>query len=682
MVTDDMLHRLAFDNSLQANIITMVGSGKIIAANSAACKLLGYSKKELLTKSRKTILDINENSFKKMLKQRTIGAHSKAYVKAIKKSGRFIPCEIKSALFMDTDGMEKAITTITDMSQSNQKQKNIDAIKERIVAYNIDLAKSKQKNIDTKKEKKVAHNIDLAKSKQKNIDSKKEKIVADNIILAQAKSDARLAENDEWIRYIAKTSYDVMWDWDITAGEIYVGDSIEEVFGYKLENNTLSFKDFTRFLLPEEKDAVEKKIIKALASGNKSWDDSFMLRRHDGSVASTVSRASIVRGENGKAYHMIGVIHDLSRQKELEDKLEHEIATNVKQTIEYKERFNLIFNSSSDILYDIDLATNQIILSDAYEKEFGYKIKDNMTPVEDWANHIHTDDKEAVIQDYFRMLSTDDTEWRYAYRFLRADNSYANVLSNAIILRNADGKAYRMIGSMKDISKQRVLEEKLEDEIRLKEKLIAEATEEAKETERSDIGKELHDNVNQLLSASRLYLDIAKRGGKNREMYLNRSSEYTITAIEAIRKLSKGLTTDLIKTLGLCEAIDNVARDTMEADPIQISCALKSFIENSVNDKFKLNLFRIVQEQLNNILKHSKATKAIISLSQNKQSIILTISDNGVGFDIDKPHKGIGLSNIKSRAASYNGIADFVSRPGQGCSLTVIFQISDKVITY
>jgi PAS domain S-box-containing protein len=657
MVTEEMLHRLAFNNSLQANIITAVSSGKIVAVNSAVCKLLGYTKKELLTKDRGAIFDINENSFKKMLRQRTANAHSIALVKAIIKGGRHIPCEIKSAVFMDTDGMEKAITTITDMSQSNQKQKNIDAKKEKI----------------------VAHNIDLAKSKQKNIDKKKEKIVADNIILAQAKSDARLAESNDWIRYIAKTSYDVMWDLDIAAGEIYVGNSMEDLFGYKLQNNTFSFKDFTRCLLPEEKDAVENKIIKVLASGNKSWDDSYMLKRHDGSVASTVSRASIVRDGNGKAQHMIGVIHDLSLLKELEEKLEREIAMNVKQFKEYKERFNLIFNSSSDILYDIDLVTNQIILSDAYEKEFGYKITDNMTQVEDWANHIHSDDKEAVVRDYFRMLATEDTEWKYAYRFLKADHTMADILSSAIILRNTDGKAYRMIGSMKDISKQRVLEEKLQDEIRLKEKLIAEATEEAKETERSDLGKELHDNVNQLLGASRLYLDLARRGGKDTEMYLDRSSECTLTAIEAIRKLSKGLTTDLIINLGLCEAIENLARDTMEASSIQIFCTMKSFIENSVKDKFKLNVFRMLQEQMNNILKHSKATRVFVSLSQNEQSIILTISDNGIGFDTGKHYKGIGLSNIRSRASAFNGVADFVSEPGQGCILTIIFHITDQI---
>ena len=148
-----MLYRHAFDNSLQANIITTVSSGKIITVNKAACKLLGYSKKELLTKSRKTIFDINESSFKKMLKQRTSEGHSIAMVKAIKKSGRHIPCEITSAVFMDEDGIEKAITTIADMSQSILKQKNIDTKKEKIVADNIVLAKSKQKDIDTKKKK-------------------------------------------------------------------------------------------------------------------------------------------------------------------------------------------------------------------------------------------------------------------------------------------------------------------------------------------------------------------------------------------------------------------------------------------------------------------------------------------------------------------------------------------------
>jgi PAS domain S-box-containing protein len=771
----DHLHEMAFDNSAQPNLITTTAhKGKIIKANRAACKLLGYSKKELLTKRRKDIWDIKERSFRKMLKERNTEGTSKALVTAFKKSGKAISCEITSAIFMDESGIEKAITTITDMRPS-------------ILA-------------------------------QKELDVKKGKIVDENILLAQEKSDAELLENNKWIKYIAETSYDVMWDWDVVTGEIYVGDSAEEVFGYKVNNNRIIFSDFTDRLLPEEKDIVEKKLLETLASDKKSWNDSFMFRRQDGSEASAISRACIVRDEHGeakrligaiqdvsrlqeleqklegqiainkedsekfsliakltfdviwdwnlltneifigdgfeelfgykiknnqgnitadwfdhlhpdykqavekklqdaiassankweyryrfiradgsfakifnrasiirnadgKAYRMIGAMQDISKQKLLEERLEQEIAIKGKLLTEYKESFRFVFNSSSDVFFDSDILTNQVTISDAFEKEYGYKITNNMTPVNDWVSHIHPDDQLAVFQDYSRMLGSKDIEWKYNYRFLRADNSVADVLSNGIVLRNSNGIAYRMIGYMHDTGKKTVLEESLDREIKLKEQQIKEAKEEAKETERSDIGKELHDNVNQLLGASKLYLEMAKRGGEHTEMYLSRSSEYTTTAIEEIRKLTRGLTTNTIQNLGLCEAIENVTRDAMEVNPVKISCELARFEENSVNDKFKMNVFRIIQEQLNNILKHAKATQVRVTLSQTKTTIMLSIADNGVGFDTAKNQKGIGIANIKNRAKSYSGVADFVSQPGKGCVLTVTFPFMDELLS-
>jgi PAS domain S-box-containing protein len=233
---------------------------------------------------------------------------------------------------------------------------------------------------------------------------------------------------------------------------------------------------------------------------------------------------------------------------------------------------------------------------------------------------------------------------------------------------------------LQKISFKKELDEKISLEIRLKENQIAEAIIDAKELERSDIGKELHDNVNQLLGATRLYLDMARKDDVNREMYLTRSSEYTLTAIEEIRKLTKGLTTDVIKNFGLFEAIRNICRDTMEANPIKISYKLDLLIENKVNDKFKLNVYRIMQEQLTNILKHSRATKVVFNISQNKKFILLSITDNGIGFDTGKKQKGIGINNIKSRAESYNGTADFVSQPGKGCVLNVQFPISGTLL--
>ncbi|MEO9031901.1 MAG: PAS domain S-box protein [Ginsengibacter sp.] len=504
--SDDLLRQLAFDNSLQANVLFSVSSGKIILANEAACKLLGYSKTELLTKSRSTIFDINEGSFKKLLKERAAGGHSTAIVTGIKKNGKVFPCEITSAIFINDYGIEKSITTIVDITQNIRKQKKIDA--------------------------------------------GKEKIINDNIVAAQAKSDNIEMANREWIKYIAKSSYDVMWDWHIITDEIYVGDSVEELFGYKIQNNTVKSKDVRKYLLPQERDAVVKKLTTTLASNMKTWKDTCRCKRQDGSIAFVTSRASIVRNEKGKAVRLIGATQDISMIHELENKL-----------------------------------ANQIIMA----------------------------------------------------------------------------------------------KKRLEQEIKLKEFQIAEAVKYARDMERSAIGIELHDNINQLLGAAKLYLEMAKKGGEDTEMYLNRTSEYTLTAIDEIRKLTHTLRKDIIKSLGLSQAIHNIIRDTMEINPVKISFKL-NFTEHSMNNEFKLNIFRIVQEQINNILKHSKATEAGISLVQNKKFIILSISDNGVGFITTKKGNGIGIDNIVTRAASYNATANFISEPGKGCVLSITFPLADTIL--
>lgn len=489
-----------------------------------------------------------------------------------------------------------------------------------------------------------------------------------------------LAESKEKFFLTTKFSTDLLWEWDLAIGEISVSNNIEELFGYTLKNKKGKATDWIHHVHPEDKEELDKSLHTAVVSSANNWEHDFRFIRADGSIVHVLGRAGITRHPNGKATRLTGALQDLSKQKELEEKLARGIADREKLLIENEKNFKLIFNSSSDVLFDIDLVANKVVLSDAYEKEFGYKIINNITSKEDVFSHIHPCDKEALMQDYSRMLASEDAEWKYKFRFLRADDSVANLLSSGIVLRDADGKAVRRIGHLEDISKHKVLEERLEQEIKLKEKQIVEAAEEARKIERSDLGKELHDNVNQLLGASRLYLSMVKGVGENSEMYLSRSSEYTLMAIEEIRKLSKGLTTDLTKNLGLLESIENLTRDTMEVNPIKISCVLDSYIENRVNDQFRKNVFRIVQEQMNNILKHAKATEVTISLSQKNKFIILSISDNGVGFDTGKKQKGIGIANIKSRAVSYNGTADFISQPGRGCVLVVTFPVTDALL--
>ena len=104
---------------------------------------------------------------------------------------------------------------------------------------------------------------------------------------------------------------------------------------------------------------------------------------------------------------------------------------------------------------------------------------------------------------------------------------------------------------------------------------------------------------------------------------------------------------------------------------MMIDLDLQNISEDHIEDRRKLTVFRIVQEQLNNIVKHARATRVLIRLSGEQDHIVLTVADNGVGFDVGRHRKGVGITNMISRAELFNGKVEIESSPGEGCTLTV-----------
>src|SRR5690606_31189859 len=135
--------------------------------------------------------------------------------------------------------------------------------------------------------------------------------------------------------------------------------------------------------------------------------------------------------------------------------------------------------------------------------------------------------------------------------------------------------------------------------------------------------------------------------------------------------LSKTLVPPSLGDIGLKEALLEMIENMTISPELSIRIrANDQHIENLSNNK-KLIVYRIVQEQINNILKHSKATEAQIELKTIKNRLHLIIKDNGVGFDPRKKSKGIGLNNIISRVEMQNGKMEIISAPGSGCLLKI-----------
>jgi signal transduction histidine kinase len=224
-----------------------------------------------------------------------------------------------------------------------------------------------------------------------------------------------------------------------------------------------------------------------------------------------------------------------------------------------------------------------------------------------------------------------------------------------------------------DVTENVLLEEKLADERSRKTREIAEAVITALERERQEVGLELHDNVNQILAGSLMYLGLLKKELKI-ESDLYKDIESLISeAILEIRTLSHNLIPPSLNELELGEALDHIIKIAKKTSVFEINKDLYDFKENEISNDLKLAIYRIIQEQFNNIFKHARAKRIIINIYHEIGKVILKINDDGRGFDPSTITRGVGLINIQTRASLFNGEMKIISSPGNGTELIVTF---------
>jgi signal transduction histidine kinase len=220
-----------------------------------------------------------------------------------------------------------------------------------------------------------------------------------------------------------------------------------------------------------------------------------------------------------------------------------------------------------------------------------------------------------------------------------------------------------------------ILEEKLERQQQMKQKEITAAVLTAQERERTMLGEELHDNINQILTGVTLFMGIAINNQDKRDELLLKCRENLAQATLEIRKLSRSLILPGLKGQHLVESMRELVRDTRIASSLEIKFHHEGVDEAVLTDDQKIAIYRIAQEQLNNVLKHAEACSVEIMLEIDEGDIYLNITDDGKGFDPATEQRGVGIRNMTSRAELYNGSVDIETAPGIGCSLKVVMKI-------
>jgi signal transduction histidine kinase len=236
-------------------------------------------------------------------------------------------------------------------------------------------------------------------------------------------------------------------------------------------------------------------------------------------------------------------------------------------------------------------------------------------------------------------------------------------------------KAVLTLGN--NVTEKVLLENSLMEERKIRQQQITDAVITGQEKERVEIGQELHDNINQILATTKLYLEYALVQKKFRHKLINESKILTEKAMMEIRKLSNSLLPPSLEEVGLLEALNDLVENIKTVNSIKIITNWEEFTEYALDKKLKLTIFRIVQEQLNNIIKHAHATRAKISIVQKNDQVWLRIEDDGIGFDTSRRKNGVGIKNIISRSEVNNGKVSIQSKPGEGCVIAVCFTSTD-----
>jgi PAS domain S-box-containing protein len=246
------------------------------------------------------------------------------------------------------------------------------------------------------------------------------------------------------------------------------------------------------------------------------------------------------------------------------------------------------------------------------------------------------------------------------------------LLISAEPLLNENGEVQHILCSVADITERKKQEKKLLADGMRHQKQLTQATLDGQEKERREIGKELHDNIGQQLTTIKLFLDLAKSTANEPTIEMvNMALKGVGDAINEIRAMSRSLLPHTLKDLGLVESISELTESLGRAQSISIDFNYEDFDEINIPDNQKLTLFRIVQEQLNNIAKHAEANNISVTLKSTIQSVVLEIKDDGKGFDKKTVRKGLGFTNIRNRAELFGGKKEIVSKPGEGCYLKV-----------
>lgn len=466
--------------------------------------------------------------------------------------------------------------------------------------------------------------------------------------------------SEERYNLIIEATQDGIWDWDIVNDQVYVSARWCEIMGVQEKEGVFKevLPNWLQRIHPKHRSMAETTLKNQQTHPGtfeieylyEIGNDNYFWRR-------TIGQA--IFSSEGKVVRMLGSVVDIDEKKKFELKLEKSI----QEASDYKDALD-----QSAIISLSDTAGTILYVNNKFCEQYGYTqnevlgqnhslLNSGIHPTSFWEHFWETITAGKVLKaEVCNKGKNGDLHW--------SDTTIFPFL-------NTEGVPYQYLVIRNDITEKRTLEKELSEQQLMQQKLITEVALQEQEKEKNELGRELHDNINQILATAKIYLGMARSKDGDVDALLENSFTHLTSAIEEIRRLSHELVAPSLGDIGLNTAIQTLLGESNFPDTFKV--VFQDDVEDfsMIGKEGELMLYRIIQEQLNNIRKHSKAKSVVIKFSSRKKGIELSIIDDGVGFDKSKHLAGIGLKNIQNRVDFYSGTMLLDTAPGMGCALHI-----------
>ena len=457
------------------------------------------------------------------------------------------------------------------------------------------------------------------------------------------------------------------WQWDVEKQKMYWTDETYNL--HDIEKNEFEpgsselIQKSLECYIPEDKEKIRSAFYKCVNQG-ESYDDILEFKTAKGRKL-WIRTTAKAQWENNKIIKVTGVLQDITELIENSLKLEESESRYIKA-----QKLGKVGNWEYDIQSRTFWGSNETKRIFGFNKEqsfFSYDEVKNSIP--EWERVYNTS----------RDLIEKNKNYNIEYEIIpRNGESLINVSAIAELLCDKNGNPLKVIGVIQDISEQKKLLNELIDSREQLRSLAAHLSS-IREDERKNIAREIHDELGQILTSIKLNLGLLNRQIKTNSGNLSYKlisaelvsiSELIDKSIKNIRKLISQLRPEYLDNLGLIPAVENYLENFKNISGID--CILNNSIENEkFNSSISIILFRIIQESITNVARHSKASKVTVNFTYQEGKLILTIEDNGVGFVADKnlKIKSFGLIGMQERASALGGSINIKSKLNKGTTI-------------